>query len=62
MDAVDRAIEMKRELLARVEKLGDSLPPNSLDQLIDELGGPESVAEVRPNSSLSSWNFFTFYK
>ena len=46
MDAVNRAVEMKRDLLQQVELLGDRLPPNTLDQLIDELGGPESVAEV----------------
>lgn len=37
---------MKSELLARIEYLGDKLPPNTLDQLIDDLGGPENVAEV----------------
>lgn len=38
---------MKRELLDRIEILGDKLPPNTLDQLIDDLGGVENVAEVR---------------
>lgn len=37
---------MKEELLDQIEKLGERLPPNTLDQLIDELGGPENVAEV----------------
>lgn len=37
---------MKEDLLAEIEELGDRLPPNTLDQLIDELGGPENVAEV----------------
>lgn len=45
-DAIERACASKDELLARIEKLGDRLPPNTLDQLIDELGGPENVAEV----------------
>lgn len=45
-DAIDRACTMKEELMERIEKLGDKLPPNTLDQLIDELGGPENVAEV----------------
>lgn len=38
---------VKAELLTAVERLGPRLPPNTLDQLIDELGGPEFVAEVR---------------
>lgn len=43
-DAIERACEMKEELLKKIEKLGERLPPNTLDQLIDELGGPENVA------------------
>lgn len=45
-DAIDRACSMKEEVMERIERLGDKLPPNTLDQLIDELGGPENVAEV----------------
>ena len=37
---------MKEELQKRIEALGPSLPHNSLDQLIDGLGGPAFVAEV----------------
>lgn len=51
-DAIDRACCMKEELMERIERLGDKLPPNTLDQLIDELGGPENVAEV------STYNYF----
>jgi hypothetical protein len=47
VNAIDKANAMKQELLAALEKLGDRLPPNTLDQLVDELGGPDCVAEVR---------------
>lgn len=45
-DAVESAQLMKRDLLEQLEKLSEDLPPNTLDELIDELGGPENVAEV----------------
>ncbi len=38
---------MKRDLLEKLEQLAQDLPPNTLDELIDELGGPDNVAEVR---------------
>ncbi|XP_022110300.1 protein strawberry notch homolog 1-like isoform X2 [Acanthaster planci] len=46
MDAYERAILMKQELLDMCEDLGPCLPNNTLDELIDELGGPENVAEM----------------
>ena len=47
VNAVEKASALKRDLLESVERLGDRLPPNTLDQLIDELGGPDCVAEVQ---------------
>ena len=37
---------MNKELLGKLEILGGALPPNTLDELTDDLGGPEKVAEV----------------
>ena len=36
---------MKEDLLAKLESMGDTLA-NTLDELIDELGGPSMVAEM----------------
>ena len=46
-DAVEQAVRMKQELPDAPVEIGDRLPPNTLDQLIDALGGTDNVAEVR---------------
>lgn len=43
---MEKANKLKADLLKSIENLGRKLPPNTLDQLIDELGGPENVAEM----------------
>uniref|UniRef100_A0A4W6D9L3 Strawberry notch homolog 1 (Drosophila) n=1 Tax=Lates calcarifer TaxID=8187 RepID=A0A4W6D9L3_LATCA len=37
-DAVEHAQKMKKDLLEKLEQLAEDLPPNTLDELIDELG------------------------
>lgn len=39
-----RACDMRDELLDKIHELGDRLPSNTLDQLVEELGGPDEVA------------------
>lgn len=43
---LERVERLKQDLLAKVQVLGRELPVNTLDELIDQLGGPECVAEV----------------
>lgn len=38
--------ELKSDLLIAIQRFGKRLPPNTLDQLIDMLEGPENVAEM----------------
>jgi len=41
-----RLCEMRDEMFATIEKIGPKLPSNTLDDLIDRLGGPDKVAEM----------------
>ncbi|XP_070649584.1 protein strawberry notch homolog 2 isoform X3 [Bos indicus] len=43
---LERVERLKQDLLAKVQALGRELPVNTLDELIDQLGGPECVAEL----------------
>nr|XP_031529726.1 protein strawberry notch homolog 2 isoform X1 [Vicugna pacos] len=43
---LERVERLKQDLLAKVRALGRELPVNTLDELIDQLGGPERVAEM----------------
>ncbi|XP_063003166.1 protein strawberry notch homolog 2 isoform X2 [Elgaria multicarinata webbii] len=44
--ALEHVETMKQGLLSEVKALGKELPLNTLDELIDHFGGPESVAEM----------------
>uniref|UniRef100_A0A6I8P8R0 Protein strawberry notch homolog 2 n=1 Tax=Ornithorhynchus anatinus TaxID=9258 RepID=A0A6I8P8R0_ORNAN len=45
-DPLESVEKMKQDLLSRVKELGRDLPLNTLDELIDQFGGPEHVAEM----------------
>uniref|UniRef100_A0A672Z6H7 Protein strawberry notch homolog 2 n=1 Tax=Sphaeramia orbicularis TaxID=375764 RepID=A0A672Z6H7_9TELE len=44
--AYSRIEEMKQGLLNKISELGKELPLNTLDELIDKLGGPDKVSEM----------------
>ena len=46
IEKVEKAYNLKQALLDRLEALSDRLPLNTLDELIDQLGGPDFVAEL----------------
>lgn len=45
-ELIEALLRMKADLLNSIDTLGRNLPPNTLDDLIDQLGGPSHVAEV----------------
>ena len=46
IEKVEKAYNLKQKLLDRLDALSDSLPLNTLDELIDQLGGTDYVAEL----------------
>ena len=47
--------QLKQSLLDQLEVIAPYLPPNTLDELIDELGGPNYVAEVGVQRTLNQY-------
>lgn len=44
MEKCQQACDRRDELRKKINDLGKRLPTNTLDQLIEELGGPKQVA------------------
>ncbi|KAG4074462.1 hypothetical protein HA402_015751 [Bradysia odoriphaga] len=45
-DIIEGARQLKAELLHKIEVLGERLPKNTLDELVNKLGGSKKVAEM----------------
>ncbi|XP_037040157.1 protein strawberry notch-like [Bradysia coprophila] len=45
-DIIEGARQLKAELLQKIEVLGERLPKNTLDELVNKLGGSKKVAEM----------------
>ena len=58
-DVYQRTKDMKQELLDKVEEISVFLPNNTLDELIDCLGGPNQVIiHIFTPHHFSYWNGF----
>jgi len=61
-EAREKASRMKQDLLNALEALGDKLPSNTLDELIDSLGGTDCVAEVCAGNIVLCVNYWQYGK
>ena len=60
IEKVEKAYNLKQGLLDRLEALSDRLPLNTLDELIDQLGGTDYVAELTGSALKQSSPAYVF--